>query len=313
MNQIIVHTPQNEISKGYRYYNYFWDNFIEYLKSKFDIIEDTYFEHANAMSYSVKLLNYISSSLLLECEMIIENVKTKEFVVLSVSDQLTGAVLNHQHNPLCKKILFSQFDEEVIKKHLGGAINFDKFSPWIYFPSNLFNIDKIFNERKEINEFVDKFCFWGTSIEDRSILKHFNNDYFIGGLPIGTFEDYAKEITKHKVALSIAGRGEFCYRDVENFGLGTPILRFEYTNKMFNPLIPNFHYISVDRPKELIYDRLGEKQHAEMLEKRFLEIKDNKNFLDFISNNARKYYEDNLTMNNSIELTYKILNLNDWE
>ncbi len=50
-----------------------------------------------------------------------------------------------------------------------------------------------------------------------------------------------------------------------------------------------------------------------MLEKRFLEVKDNKDFLDFISNNARKYYEDNLTMNNSIELTYKILNLNEWE
>jgi hypothetical protein len=210
MRTIIVHTPQNEHSKTFRYYNIFFEKFIDFLKTKFIVEEDTYYELANIRSYPVELLNNDSKSELLECEMIIENKDSKEFFVLSVSDTLTGAILNHQSNPLCKKILVSQFDEKIIFTHLINTDNFSKYSPWIYFPSNLFNIDKIYNERKEINEFVDKFCFWGTSIEDRSILKHFNNDYFIGGLPIGTFENYSKEITKHKVALSIAGRGEFC-------------------------------------------------------------------------------------------------------
>ena len=98
MVELIVHTPQNEDSSRYRYYNIFFKNFIDFLKEKFVVIEDTYFEYANVMSYPVKLLSDETSSDLLECEMIIENKETKEFVVLSVSDTLTGAILNHQSN-----------------------------------------------------------------------------------------------------------------------------------------------------------------------------------------------------------------------
>jgi hypothetical protein len=313
MRTIIVHTPQNEQSKTFRYYNIFFEKFVEYLKTKFIVEEDTYYELANIRSYPVELLNNNSKSELLECEMIIEDKDSKEFFVLSVSDTLTGAILNHQSNPLCKKILVSQFDENVIRRHLTNPENFSKYSPWIYFPSNLFDIESIHQERNKIKTFVDKFCFWGTSIEDRKILSHFNSNYFDGGLPIGTFDSYSRHLITYKVALSIAGRAEFCYRDIENFGLGIPILRFEYINKMVNPLIPNFHYISVDRPSDLYYDRLGNKEHAEMIEKRFLEVKDDYEFLSFISKNAKEYYEKHLSMEGGITSTYEQLNLNSWE
>ena len=312
MTEIIVHTPQNQESRRYRYYNYFWEEFINHLKTKFIVEEDTYYEFANQRSYEITLLCGIRMHLL-ECEMIIENKQTKEFVVLSVSDSLTGAALNNQSNPLCKKVLIAQFDRNTIRQHVQNDEDFKKYSPWIYFPSNIFDFDAVYNERKNITDFIDKFFFRGTSIEDRIILSRFNTDYFEGGLPIGVFDAYARILIKHKIALSIAGRGEFCYRDVENFAIGAPIMRFEFNNEMYQPLIPNFHYISVERPNDLPLDRLGEKHHAEMLEKRFLEVKDDINFLNFISDNARKYYEDFLSINGSVNLTYKILNLNEWE
>jgi hypothetical protein len=312
MVELIVHTPQNEASSKYRYYNIFFKNFIDFLKTKFDIIEDTYFEDANIRSYPVKLLNDETSSDLLECEMIIENKQTKEFVVLSVSDNLTGAILNHSSNPLCKKILVSQYNKKTIERH-SNEENLKKYSPWIYFPSNEFDLDLKYEKRKTISEFIDKFCFWGTSMEDRRILNHFDRNLFDGGLPIGNFDSYSDILLKYKVALSISGRAEFCYRDVENFGMGIPIIRFEYENQMSVPLIPNYHYISVDKPNDLIYDRIGEKRHAEMLENRFLEIKDDLDFLNFISKNARKYYEEHLSPAGSIHHTYYQLGLNLWE
>jgi hypothetical protein len=312
MGSIIIRTPQNEASSRYRYYNIFFSNFISYLKEKFDVEEDTYFEYANIRSYPVTLLNNDSRSDLLECEMIIENKETKEFVVLSVSDSLTGAILNHQSNPLCKKILVAQFDEQNIKNHLREPQNFYKYRPWIYFPSNEFDLDSKYQKRISLSELTDKFCFWGTSIEDRKILSNFNEEYFSGGLPIGDFNGYSEKLIQFKVALSIAGRAEFCYRDVENFGMGIPIIRFEYKNKMYNHLIPNFHYVSVNRPEDLYYDRLGNKEHAEMIENRFREVKDDKEFLDYISRNARKYYEDYLSPKGSVEFTYKILDLETW-
>ena len=249
MTKIIIHTPQNEYSWNYRYYNIFFKEFINYLKTKFDVEEDTYFENANVTYYPVKLLNDISSSLMLECEMIIENKETNEFVVMSVSDNLTGAILNHRLNPLCKKVIFSQYDEANLVAHVGKE-NLFKFSPWIYFPSNLFEIDSIYQQRTSETNLIDKFYFRGTSIEDRKILSYFDKQYFEGGLPIGDFNNYANDLIKYKVALSIAGRGEFCYRDVECMALGVPLIRFEYLSEMYEKLIPNFHYVSVDRPND---------------------------------------------------------------
>lgn len=313
MNTIIVHTPQNEISWTYRYYNRFFKSFIEFLKTKFIVEEDTYYEHANRLQYEVKLLNDVTKSNMLECEMIIENKDTKEFVVMSVSDVLTGSVLNHNLNPLCKKILFSQFDRGELYRHVRPSGDKEKYSPWIYFPSNLFDINSLYEYRKSQTELVDKFCFWGTSIEYRSILSHFDSNLFDGGRPIGDFYGYSKKLLTYKVALSIAGRGEFCYRDIENFGMGIPIIRFEYKNEMFNPLIPNYHYLSIERPEDLSIDREGKEHHAKMIENRFLEVKDDYEFLNFISNNARKYYEDYLSMDGGINTTYQILGLNEWE
>lgn len=312
MNTIIVHTPQNEESRRFRYYNYFWETLVDFLKTKFIVEEDVYYVDANKKSYTITLLNGKECEIL-ECEMIIENKTTNEYVIMSVADLLTCAILNHQCEPLCKKIIFSQYDEKNLIDHIWCENALSKYSPWIYFPSNIFDIDSIYNERLEKKKLIDKFYFRGTSMEDRTILNHFNRDYFEGGLPNGVFNDYARDLINYKIALSIAGRAEFCYRDVENFGLGVPIMRFEYVNKMFKPLIPNYHYISVERPSDLMYDRTGNLGHAKMLEKRFLEVKDDIDFLNFISKNARKYYDDYLSKDSNVKITYDILNLNEWE
>jgi hypothetical protein len=54
-------------------------------------------------------------------------------------------------------------------------------------------------------------------------------------------------------------------------------------------------------------DRLGEKHHAELITKRYLEVKDDDEFLNFISKNAKEYYNKYLSPSSSVDFTIKML------
>jgi hypothetical protein len=155
--------------------------------------------------------------------------------------------------------------------------------------------------------------FFRGETTSRTILSHFSNEVIYGGEPIGGFDKYATEMLDFKLALSVAGRGEMCYRDIECMAMGVPFIRFEYTTELNPPLIPNFHYISVDRPDDLKdwmnLDRNGEHHHAEMITKRYLEVIDDTEFLEFISKNAREYYENYLSPTSSVKHTINLLEL----
>ena len=90
------------------------------------------------------------------------------------------------------------------------------------------------------------------------------------------------------------------------------MLRYEFLSKMNTPLVPNFHYISVDRPNDLPLYRDGTKVHADKLIERYREVIGDKEFLEFISKNARQYFDDNLKYENLIPKTFQLLKLDDW-
>jgi hypothetical protein len=97
--------------------------------------------------------------------------------------------------------------------------------------------------------------------------------------------------------------------------IGVPLLRFDFVTTLNPALIPNYHYISVplqmDLPKQndVLKDRLGEYRHAKMLENKFKEVINDKDFLNFISKNARKYYENYLDKKSRIQHTLNLLNI----
>jgi hypothetical protein len=142
-----------------------------------------------------------------------------------------------------------------------------------------------------------------------SNLVYLNTDYLNGYGLIGGPTTYFEDLIKYKIGLSIAGRGELCYRDIEYMALGIPMIRFNYLSELNPNLIPNYHYISINRPDDLIIDRLGNESHAKLIEERYLEVKDDYEFLNFISKNARQYYTDYLSRENRVNHTIKLLNL----
>lgn len=317
MTRVIVHQPKNFESRYYRYYNVLFDKFSDFLKTKFDVIESRYYKYANSKHFPALLLSQDTffndtNIQMLECEMIIENYETNEIKVLSVSDDLTSAILSLQDNPNLSKVLVSQFDRKKIFHHVYSDESKLKYNPWVYFPQNDYDYDSYYNKRKETNNFIDKFYFRGTSIECRKIITYFNSDFFEGGLPIGGFDTYANDAIQYKIGFSIAGRGEFCYRDIEYMAMGIPFLRFKYNSEMDPKLIPNYHYISVERPENLDHDRNCTEEHAKLIEERYLQVKDDIDFLNFISHNARTYYEKFITLDNCVQHTYRLLDLDKW-
>jgi hypothetical protein len=311
MRKVTVHNPCNEHTRYFRDYNLFWDELTDELKTKYDITENRYYELANQQRFKVNLKNQTSCDdcfLIMECEYVIEFEDTGEFYVMSVSDDLSHAILNEHQNPLLKKVLISQFDRNKIESHVTSTY-MEKYSPWIYFPCTIDNLEVYYEKRKTIDEFVDEMYFKGTSISDRPIVTHISPDYLNGYTPIGSPNTYFDDLIKYKVGLSVAGRGELCYRDIEYMGIGIPMLRFDYISELNPDLIPNYHYISIERPDDLPIDRLGNETHAKLLEERFLEVKDNKEFLDFISKNARDYYVNYLSKNNRVKHTLNLLNI----
>lgn len=310
---LIIHNPCNEHTKYYRYYNYFWDKLTDKLKENHSVVENRYFEKANSERFPVKLLDG-TETFLMECEYIIENIDTGDIYVLSVSDDLSHATLDLQNNSRLKKVLISQFYRKKIASHVGA--NIEKYSPWIYFHSdystNLLNWRA---SRDKISNYTDRLFFRGSNLESRPILQHFNFTILTGPSSIGGSDPYFGDAIHHIMGLSIAGRGEFCYRDIEYMAIGIPMIRFKYQSELYYPLIPNYHYIAITYPDDIPSDngmptdRLGLKHHAELIENKFYEIIKDKDFLNFISNNAKKYYDKYLTLNNSVNLTLEILNI----
>lgn len=314
MKKIRVYNPCNQHTKDNRFYNTFWDEFTEYLKQFFIVEENRFFVDAHVGQIPLKLPGFISDNFqLLECEYLIQNAENNEFVLMSVSDTITEALINERKNPLFKRALFAQF-YATEKSELFYYVKDEKYkySPWVYFPQSAkYDLERFYKIRQESIPIKTELYFRGTSLDDRTILNHIDKNIITPFEPISS-DQYFNDIIRHKIALSVDGRGEFCYRDIECFAIGVPIIRFEYESKLYNDLIPNYHYISIPRPNDMELYRTGNENHAKILEQRYYEVINDDSFLSFVSKNARQYYLNYCVMDKIKQQTFHLLHLDLW-
>lgn len=311
MRKLIVHNPCNEHTKNYRDYNLFWDDLTEVLKTKYSVSENRYFQNAHFEKMGVKLNK--GTLYLNECEYVIEDADSHDFWILSINEQLSCGILNEQFNPHLKKVLYSQYIPDQIVHHCGE--NSYKYIPWIFFPQNVVDLEFYYQKRKEKEELIPKIFFKGGT-EYRPIINYIDENILSETKKI-TQKNYFENLIDYDMCLSVGGvaNGDLCYRDVECMALGIPLIRFEFVTTLNPGLIPNYHYISIPLPKDLPRfndvpkDRLGNENHAKLIEERFYEVINNRNYLKFISENARKYYEDYLSRYNRIHHTLNLLGL----
>ena len=248
-----------------------------------------------------------------DCEMMIENLDNGDFFLLSAHDHLSVSTLSNKENPKFKKILFSQFIPNEMYHHTRKY--YQKYYPWIYFRQDNIDLEPFYEKRKNVELKFNNLFFRG-SYSDRPILNHIDPTIISMG-KVTSNTQYFEDLIKHKVALAVGGAstGDLCYRDIEYMQLGIPFIKFQYITYLETPLIPNYHYISIDIPTDLpihndvIKDRLGLNHHAKMIEKRYYEVINDVEFLNMIGNNSRRYFEENLSYDARIKKTINMLNL----
>jgi hypothetical protein len=290
------------------------DNIANYLKKNGATIEAS---ETPSITYKDNIYN------IWDCELLIHYPETDTFKGISFADYhspLTTFFI--ERNNANDVYLCSQYgNTNLYNRTRTGEFSFNlKWKPSIYTPSYPYvSLDDFYLKRSLKSSFIDKFIFRGNNSEHSRTSARLlrDNEYFEGPDYIpGPVENYFDSVIDYKVGLSLPGTGELCYRDVEYMALGIPFMKLKYVTDLNPPLIPNFHYICIDRIEAeedynyngglIAKERLGGEEYVEAYLKKFLEVKDNDWFLNFISKNARKYYETYL---HPLTKMYHVLNL----
>jgi hypothetical protein len=190
-----------------------------------------------------------------------------------------------------------------------------KVKPTSFYPySANMDYDVYYHKRQQLSydDLNDKmFLLYTTEREDGPILR--NLELLSENPGSLSLDGYLNLAIQHRIGLSITGVAEICHRDFEYMAIGLPMLRLKYMNKLDPPLIANYHYIAVNRDNldwDVHKNRIGGETYVEAYKNRYLEVKDDKDFLDFISKNAREYYKKYSHPTTRLTHLLKLLNLN---
>lgn len=179
-------------------------------------------------------------------------------------------------------------------------------------------IDDVY-ENRDINNTIEKLYFKGHMWDFRKeMIKFINNESIC---VMNRYDEqnlhylpYLKELAQYRCALSLPGGTEVCNRDIECFAIGVPVIRPCLNIHYPEPLIPNYHYISCysdckywdGNPFYLSYKDLGDS-----IEYYWNKVKNNIEYLNFISHNARLWYSKYCTLNSNIHYLLPQLKLEE--
>ena len=194
-----------------------------------------------------------------------------------------------------KSFYYSPFSDrhEDLQKELYKSRNTKETKPILYFRGYMWDFRKDMVAR----------------IKDSSILIIDKNKKTKNLLD---YSEYLKDISMYRCALSLPGGTEICNRDIECFGIGVPVIRPHLDINYPEPLIPNYHYISCYHDCKYLHgspEYVDPKEFKKYLIYYWEKVKDNFEYLDFISHNAREWYVKNCTLDQNIKHLLKNIDL----
>lgn len=284
-----------------QYHKWVWHElFLEltlYLKEKYDakVVHHRGHDHQYCDMY-IDFLDFNFP----DCNLIIHNSDDDSLIGITFEDN-PGEIVNLfiRRNRPTDKLLVFQYSNRWPRDFDTSVYNF-KILQGVHYTNNpTINPDYYYNERRlQIllgQPFIEKMFYLGR--EDRGTIFDLRAlDLVTEFIPGSTNHFYFEQLIKYKLGIGIAGVGEMCCREFECMAAGVPVIKFEFITQLNPPLIPNFHYISIDRNKYNVpydphIDCTGTPEHTQGFIDRFYEVKDDQEFLDFIAKNGREYYE----------------------
>jgi hypothetical protein len=195
----------------------------------------------------------------------------------------------------CKEIIEHHDCQYVLKCQYNPIWHVPKLRPFFYFEKTS---PKVFSAKLDRLRDVPKtkHLFWRGHLKlgRETLLARFedllNNDY----REMVPLERYHEEIAEHKMAVSLPGLGKSCHREFECFGIGTVVVSPPFQNIYHVPLVPDYHYLTVD-----FTDHEGVRRKLAKFANR----------LDQIRANAIKYYDSYIRFEASADWLKHLLEL----
>jgi hypothetical protein len=310
----------------------FYKSFDNYLSNFFDAEIINYNEDGKTFTGTINLQsptpNFGNTPPISDVDCVIENLETSEIKVLSFTEYFNNYICHTIKSPNCTKALLSHFNWHNIyywmrKENASSQIG--KIKPWIFLPYLNFDYE-FYRNLRDNTEYLEEKLFWlGSGAADyRKSIKFIHDKGHLQPLSNSSHDEYLRKLSLSKVAVGYYTDleryntpydhpGEFCYRDIEYAMVGVPFIRIEYKDTLHNPLLPNFHYISIPREHAYVaYEKYGDEGVADLYIKKYEEIKYDHSFLNYISNNLREWSDKNILHGNAEKLTFNLLELNLW-
>lgn len=310
----------------------FFKKFDLYLSNFFEVESVNYNKDGNTFSGSIILMNNVGNfgktPPISDVECVIENTETGETKLLSFTEYFNSYSCHIAKSESCTKTLLAHFNWSNVyywMKRDNSVKSLNKISPWIFLPFQEFNVDEYRIKRKEINEMDDRMVWLGSGVDSyRKMIRIIENKGYLQPIINLSHENYLNKLINSKIGLSyyldlekyntpFDYPGEFCYRDIEYTLLGIPYIRIEFKDTTYNPLLPNKHYISIPREHAYVaYEKYGDEGVADLYIKRYNEVINDHEFLEYITKNQIEWSDDNLLNNNKYKLTFELLELKKW-
>jgi hypothetical protein len=261
--------------------------------------------------------------------LIFEDDNTKKFKIYDFGDNPYLTVKLHTH-PNFNGAIIGQYNPYFWNEITPNSELRKKIKAGLYPESvwdlGLNNFDQIQEYRKSIK--LDSKLYWRGSLYNQGVPSNYlgvrkaiellpsklNDDkLYFGGSPI-PFDNYIAEASNFKLVLSIGGGGgaicgDFCFRDLDMFGLGIPIIRPQFITEVADPIIPNYHYIAVEAEFDKEFRYTNPELLTDRIIKRYLEVINNDDYLNQIAVNAREWYIKNISSLNITNNLIKLLEL----
>lgn len=328
MRFVLRHHFRDLIIGGYEFYV---TSFFNQLKNK---LNESYPEHRFDIEIDPSYEQYGQGGIFSCMSLSIINPENNEYILISFFDNYKYHFMKHLGwNPKKMKQFF----------YCGGFNFLDYFkysenptnNPDLEFPEDIesvyqsffygpyFNccydeMTELYSNRKNITK-TNSLFFRGWMWDFRKqMVEGINNpDIVIIDKNINNqnlnYLEYLKELTTYTACLSLPGGTEVCNRDIECFGIGVPVIRPLLQVNYPDPLIPNYHYINCyhycDYSDGGNPNYISNEDFKRNLIYTWNSVKNNKQYLDFISRNAREWFERNSELHNNIEYIFKQIDL----
>lgn len=232
--------------------------------------------------------------------MIIENADNGKYFVVSYWDKGYYEITSwSDYNEKCMGVFSSNGMHLNDNTYDPAPINYTPTSLMLCSLSTEKVVDYLYYENLKENKRVipDKLNFrCSVPYLFRQYVKE-NDDRFVVYTNYLHDEKYTEYLNQYSINIDINSVAEPSCRTPQIMGLGSVLLRPKLKVKQHNELIGDYHYAMVE------CEDLGDyKMLADAYIDKFEKIKNDKEFLDFISKNGRKYYEENCTVNAHVNI-----------